>query len=1071
MKEFPRIHSLSTLGLIHHQEFDYEFHPLRTDFMGDSGSGKSMIGDLLQLIFVGSDAFESATIGTDDRKPSGMVLEHKKGRGTDFAYAFINIASTPNKYLCIGTYIENTARNTHSFIIQGGYDIEILTPFDNPFCCQDFLSNDEILPIDLLKEHLEKKGFICHSWQRSKTYHEILFKNHLLPLDLSSNDKTLKDFAQIIQSFSRGKTLDTKKSTSLKGFLFGDTEAKEITKKFREAVKEFESQIGEYGRNLNEIQRVTEKQKAYLELHNRKIKLEKCLHDYLIRSYAFYKQEEETIYQKLVDISNQFAKTTEFLHEVHVWATHELTEIDLREQRVKLNEEGTHFKLREAENDHVILEEAQKILHKLNCTSSELRELHKVNKDVSLSIKAIESVNTALSKEKLMAFFESEEWPASYLEFQERIPSKLESIKKDLQKKEVLAKYSDINDVNSLASWAFNLDRPLSLEEESALLHFQYLPRTKPSDRSNYLPKPEELFLALPVIEKEKDGFWLSTNGIREFIPFINDRVFNTSDKSSIASFFGNYSMELKDEITNLIDRSNKLRSIISLFQNLESPKHFYESYLKRSEILKSSYNQVLSFDDSTLDKYLHSLSKKEEIRKSYDKAKESHRIASRELASFENQYGELKKIIEISSQTSPISEQAKALFGKFRSAPSHPIASQLHNNKLQDLIERAIREKESIKNLDPTLLHNNYKETIASKNRILEEYRTQFNREPDISSFESHWLNEPRSEKEVHIKAEQAYQDQFSLIIDRFISADSHKFETTHDFLELGKNLLPEAFRNEQVTEENVIEIIKHYLEKINEKNRELNSRKIQRIRDIVEEIEDKVTNQLNEVRLIDNFFKSEEKQITGGYSVRLKKEMSKQFPLEWIKVFKQKIDSEIGLFATDEGLRKNLSLLVGLEEIMKDAFTQCGGIRGSNVDTNDLLNPCSYFELTFSMESDAGRTNIGSTGQTYAAIAMLCIARLSIIGKEDGEKQKPGVRFMPIDEAEGLGSNYDLLYNIAKTYDYQIISMSVGSVGRFKEGDQYVYILHKNTDVDEPVNFTPMAIFSRSDIKDESR
>ena len=62
MKKYPRIYSLSTVGVIHHQENDYIFHPFRTDFIGDSGSGKSIIADLLQLIFVGSSAFRSATI-------------------------------------------------------------------------------------------------------------------------------------------------------------------------------------------------------------------------------------------------------------------------------------------------------------------------------------------------------------------------------------------------------------------------------------------------------------------------------------------------------------------------------------------------------------------------------------------------------------------------------------------------------------------------------------------------------------------------------------------------------------------------------------------------------------------------------------------------------------------------------------------------------------------------------------------------------------------------------------------------------------------------------------------------
>lgn len=43
MKKYPRIYSLSTIGIIHHQKNDYIFHPYCTDFIGDSDSGKSII--------------------------------------------------------------------------------------------------------------------------------------------------------------------------------------------------------------------------------------------------------------------------------------------------------------------------------------------------------------------------------------------------------------------------------------------------------------------------------------------------------------------------------------------------------------------------------------------------------------------------------------------------------------------------------------------------------------------------------------------------------------------------------------------------------------------------------------------------------------------------------------------------------------------------------------------------------------------------------------------------------------------------------------------------------------------
>ena len=49
---YPRIYSLSTVGILKHYMHDYLFHSLRTDFVGGNGVGKSIIGDLLQLMFI-----------------------------------------------------------------------------------------------------------------------------------------------------------------------------------------------------------------------------------------------------------------------------------------------------------------------------------------------------------------------------------------------------------------------------------------------------------------------------------------------------------------------------------------------------------------------------------------------------------------------------------------------------------------------------------------------------------------------------------------------------------------------------------------------------------------------------------------------------------------------------------------------------------------------------------------------------------------------------------------------------------------------------------------------------------
>lgn len=72
-----------------------------------------------------------------------------------------------------------------------------------------------------------------------------------------------------------------------------------------------------------------------------------------------------------------------------------------------------------------------------------------------------------------------------------------------------------------------------------------------------------------------------------------------------------------------------------------------------------------------------------------------------------------------------------------------------------------------------------------------------------------------------------------------------------------------------------------------------------------------------------------------------------------------------------------------------------------------------------------------------------------------------------MPIDEAEGLGSNFDLLSEIATTHDYQILTFSINPLGRYNE--QHVYILNLDPDAEEGINYAPIEIRGRNDIDSE--
>ena len=142
-KKFPRIYSLSTVGIRNHYNSDYRFHPFRTDFAGDSGVGKSIIADVLQLILVGEREFKSATDSSSEREARKLIIER-------YGYVFLNIAIDTDKFIVIGMYISTTSIDP--FIIQANIGLDVFEPLSSPLISKDFMSGDEIIDITNLPE-------------------------------------------------------------------------------------------------------------------------------------------------------------------------------------------------------------------------------------------------------------------------------------------------------------------------------------------------------------------------------------------------------------------------------------------------------------------------------------------------------------------------------------------------------------------------------------------------------------------------------------------------------------------------------------------------------------------------------------------------------------------------------------------------------------------------------------------------------------------------------------------------------------------------------------------------------
>ncbi|MDR6784598.1 hypothetical protein ABIE26_003244 [Pedobacter africanus] len=1073
MKSYPRIFSLSTLGLIHHQEFDYRFHEFRTDFVGESGAGKSMIADLLQLIFVGSDAFESATKATGERKPAGMVLEESgRGRTNSIGYAFLNIEVDVQKYLVIGTCIETGNRATHCFIIQQGFGYDPITPLSNPLVFADFLKDDQILPIDLLKDHILERNLFCESWLKTKKFHEILFKEKILPMDLASGDKLLKDYASILQSFSRGKTLDTQKSSSIKDFLFGCEKAVEINEKFKQAVHDMEATIGEYGNNIEEIKRVTMKQQALIDLKEKMEVREQLLFDYLSKRLAYLNQEYDLDLERLENIYGEYIyarkKTLEIQVIIDKGVEQSRSDFPILSEKLKVIEN----RLSKTTPEYQGILFIDKMLAELECNMSTLKGIYAKNMINISKKKILQGGLHKLSSEKVLSLFE-EIMESNELDFLSDLDNRLTSTSNKLKQQQLLVKYLDINNPDSLAHWAISQKRSFSKDEESVILSFQHFPRHKPDNHHDYLPEPAALFKELSILDRDGQGFWLDLSGLRKYIKYVGEQILDVYDPEKIKLFFEQTGLSTAESIKNLFREVKALEHLKSTFLLLDNPNGVLAAYREKETIESCQNIQALNIPEEDMDKMLGYYERKEEVFADFETLSAEKAILTDDVFNAKNYKKQVDDIIielkEFSEDLAIIRESSSIdaysaireyddEFWQYKDAQPEFSTLRIDLRKISKAIQKAKEWEGKI---------SNFNKTEAELAKAQEEFKYKYPHKKPVEQTGGR-LSDPRDANNEYIKAEQAYLLAYSQIINTYISSEAHKHKDGDDFLTLSKSLLPEAFADlvSGEIDSDAIEVIRRYLTRINDKNRQLNDRKIQKIRDLLDDVDHEITEQMEVVRRIDNFLKTGH-NITGGYHARLKRSFASSFPKEWMDVFKQKVEREVGFFAPEDGVVSKLSKKVGLAEMMIEAFQLCGGSKSLDIKVVKLLDPTSYYELSFSMESDSGRINKGSTGQTYAAIALLCIARLSVMSREEGKSYNKAVRVMPIDEAEGLGSNYDMLYDIAREFDYQIISLSINPVGKFNEKDQYIYMLHKNMEVDAPVNYRPIGIFCDNDIK----
>jgi len=137
--------------------------------------------------------------------------------------------------------------------------------------------------------------------------------------------------------------------------------------------------------------------------------------------------------------------------------------------------------------------------------------------------------------------------------------------------------------------------------------------------------------------------------------------------------------------------------------------------------------------------------------------------------------------------------------------------------------------------------------------------------------------------------------------------------------------------------------------------------------------------------------------------------------------------------------------------QSFIEDFYLRHSGNK-TRVAVEDLLNPKRYFVLKAKLTDKNGKDIPGSTGESYTAVALLGIARLSIV--QDGDR--PGLRFIILEESATLDNvNFSLFPDIARQYGYQIITMTPKP---YAIGDDEGWFIHQlipgkeNEDINYP-------------------
>ncbi|MDY0388554.1 MAG: hypothetical protein RBT65_15810 [Methanolobus sp.] len=1145
-KKFPRVYSISTVGVTRHNNTDLLVHPLRTDFTGQSGTGKSLIAaDIPQLILTAGKHYKSATSSNDPREYNELPLKK-----LNFAYAFMNIEVQKGKFIAIGVMIKRSPKQLIPFIIQAqmGIDSEKNTkfkPLERIIRFKDFYENGEILTPENFQYKFDKHQiYLTTFYNKSAAYHKLLNINKILHIDLSEDDNLRKQYAHSLQTLSRGKEIATE-GNAFKRFLF--TEDDLVAKKFKEQSKAIEDDHRRYEQEWKTQNTLSKKKAVLNELLNLKKTKVDAFEDRLTKETTHFHQQFKQREKQLKNAIEQCFETELEL----IALSDRKNELELATEKKeidtllrKFKEEKKKYKEAKAAN-----EEIQKQLETLEKLLIELEKPYKELDDKKRKIESIEALiyrhtsteeiqrnfeiqqknilqkdklkelDTFLLKYNLKNEFELSHFSKSFKTAIEFYSQRKPEIKTEIENIQKLKDIIKTQDSNSFAGWAVKEEIKLSQLQESVLFYFATNP-TKFDEKEHYIPSPKDFIEALKnEVAETENTFVINLSGLHFHIKKRPSYIFENPKqlKSEIERIGTHY----QGEIDKLNQELKTIESLDNLFsKELSFSEEHLNAYLNRKEIQNFIEDSNLKLTREQLEEQIklyeleQSLPQEQKIKTLYKpalekysaqlnlqttskekqnvnttiqsnaltsvkefRAKFSESIYNRKRLMIEQTANEAKLIswkinlelpLKSGNETflNPFKNNQEEKTSKFRNRYKNETNIQELNRQANDLFQskgKEIGEVESFKSAIPYL-------SQQAENRA-KDYKSYFNVDFNTNSvFETISEETLNAIKAKEISTKQVYENKYSETLN-FFSEElngnpilfSHNFNLNTLILEL---IPHEIISNKDDPEKSLKSDIENKLALLSQQIMELSKEEARKIYDTVKELKRIVrqqTNYLDYVKAVISNFK-----LASHNKVLLEWKDSSEYKLEWIDALYKDI-SEANF--TDNLFGEKTK--INAQELLVINFKKYCNTK-SEVKANDILNPFNYYEASARIVDPNDERSPGSSGQTYGMLALLCIAKLSIVegkSREAFNRIEPGIRILPIDEVAGLGENFDMLYDIAQRLDYQIFTMTITANDlTFQEGSQIYYEFIKNADEKNfEYNEGIQACFSKDDLIDD--